>query len=192
MNAETKNLGRIAGAAGGTGVAVGAEQDWLQIAGIVIAAISTILPILQKLFTKKPGADGGNPALNLLLFCALASVGLTGCASLDKEGVYRGDAVIYHTELSIVTSYDVIQAFVQWEHENRAILAQWPEIKEKADVMRARAPAWFATAHAAHDAYKLDPSDANKTSLELSLSILRTALTEAMRHMSRMANHPTP
>lgn len=111
-----------------------------------------------------------------------------GCRTLDPAGVYRGDQVLYESELAIVTSYDVIHTFVTWEKQNRPALARWPQIKDAADRMRAGSPAWFATARAAHDAYKLDPSAVNKSALDVSLALLRTALAESMRYMAETAD----
>lgn len=76
MNPESKTLARITGAAGGTGVAVGADQDWLQILGIIIAAISTIAPILQNILNKRKG-----PPAILYLLSSILVLSLTGCAT---------------------------------------------------------------------------------------------------------------
>jgi len=85
MNSEAKNLARITGAGTGVGLAAGTDQDWLQIAGIVIAALSTLLPLLQKMFAKKDGGNSGagvppaSAVLALLFF-------LPGCATTLNQG----------------------------------------------------------------------------------------------------------
>jgi hypothetical protein len=123
----------------------------------------------------------------------LGLLAFPGCVKrqLDPAGVYQGDSYLFQTELSINTSYEVIHTFVKWEKDNRDILRQWPEVKKAADRMRAGAPDWFKTANAAHDAYKVNPGDQTKSELELSVAILRTALLEATRYMTRTAT-PTP
>lgn len=119
-----------------------------------------------------------------LLLCVFA---LSSCATLDKSGVYAGDDVLYQTELTTTTSYELIHSYVTWEKANRATLAKWPEIKQSADAMRQGAPQWFATAYALRDAYAADPTDANRAALERSLNVLRTALNEAVKYMAQTA-----
>lgn len=87
MNPETKNLSRITGAATGTGLAVGSDQDWLQVIGIILAAISTLAPLLQKLLAKKdPNTpipkypNGGNSLLGILVLGCLG-IFLLGCGT---------------------------------------------------------------------------------------------------------------
>lgn len=130
----------------------------------------------------------------IALFCVLAAslcLLTPGCASLDKAGVYAGDQVLYQAELTTKTSYDVIHTYVAWEESNRALLTKWPAIKESADHMRAGAKQWFATAHALHDAYAANPSDANKAALDRSINVLTTALNEAVKYMALAAQNPT-
>ncbi len=123
-------------------------------------------------------------ALNFALLVALL-LSLQGCGTLDPAGVYKGDAVLYHSELGITTSYELIHTFVEWEMDNRTILSKWPEIKKAADDMRKNAPRWKATADAMHDAYEAYPSDTNKQALEKALAILKTAMTEATKYMAK-------
>lgn len=125
-------------------------------------------------------------------FCVLLAISLVpaGCGTLDKSGVYQGDAYLYQSELAIRTSYDVVHTYVSWEFANRAALASNPDIQASADVMRAHAREWFRTANALHDAYKSDPSAPNKQALQAILDILRAALTEAAQYMTAAAtNH---
>lgn len=129
-------------------------------------------------------------ALSLLLLLPLLC--FSGCGTLDKSGVYQGDAVLYQAELATTTAYEVIHTYVSWEHENRAQLAHLPNIRKSADAMRRGAPAWFKTAHALHDAYKTDPSGPNKAALQSILSLLRAALVEAAGYMSTAATLPMP
>ena len=109
----------------------------------------------------------------------------TGCGTLDPSGVYKGDAVLYRSELGINTSYELIHTFVEWELDNRAALARWPEIRKAADDMRKNTPRWKATADAMHDAYAAYPSDTNREALTKALNILKTAMTEATKYMAK-------
>lgn len=132
-----------------------------------------------------------NPILPIFLAAIFLSAALSGCGTLDKSGVYAGDQALYRAELAVTTSYNVIHTFVKWEHENRAALAQWPEIKQAAKTMRAHAEEWFHTANALHDAYVASPTSTNRESFLAAVSILRTALTEATGYMAKAATQPT-
>jgi len=128
-----------------------------------------------------------NKKIPLLALVALLTIGALapGCTrSLDPAGVYAGDDVLHTTELTITTSYEVVQTFVTWEKENRAALAQYPELTKAADAMRSGAPQWFKSAHALRDAYAADPSPENRDQLQTSLRLLRAALTEAASYMA--------
>lgn len=114
----------------------------------------------------------------------------SGCAPLDPAGVYHGDQVLHKAELTITTSYDVIHTYVTWEKENRAALAAYPEIKTSAEVMRAGAKQWFATANALHDAYAASPTPENRDALATALAVLQTALDEAVKYMAQAAAAP--
>lgn len=84
MNSEAKNLTRITGAAGGTGLAVGTDNDWLQIIGIVVAALSTILPIIERLLARKK--DGPTALLAVLFAIGLATAGCGTTVNTATDG----------------------------------------------------------------------------------------------------------
>lgn len=140
--------------------------------------------------TAKPGgtSTGNSPALNILVaglgLCGLL-YGLTGCGTLEPAGVYQGDKVLYSADLTITTSYDLIHTYVSWEKENRAALQTWPQIRQSADVMRAKAPQWFSTAHALRAAYASSPTPENRDALQTALNVLHTALSEATKYMAQ-------
>lgn len=120
---------------------------------------------------------------------AVSVLAFTGCRDLDPSGTYKGDQVLYHAELSITTSYDLIHAYVAWEKENRNMLTAWPEIRQSADAMRKNAPTWFSTAHALRDAYAINPTDENQAALKRSLSVLAAAVQETIKYMT-LATQP--
>lgn len=122
-----------------------------------------------------------------ILFITLALLA-TGCRSLDPDGPYQGDEVAYNTELTIVTSKNLIDLFVSWEKDNREPLRQWPQIKQYADFVRANAKDWFATANAAYDTYKANPTAENADKVKTALAVLKTALKEATRYIAEASN----
>lgn len=83
---ETKTLTRITGAATGTGLAVGADQDWLQIIGVILAFISTLAPLLQKLLAKKRDGNGSTLLLSLLLPLSLSLLGCGTTFTANTDG----------------------------------------------------------------------------------------------------------
>lgn len=117
------------------------------------------------------------------LLC-LPLVLMLGCATKLADGPYNGDVVLYQADKTITESYEVLHAFVKWEFENRAALAQWPGINQGADYVRQNAESWIGSAVALREAYKANPSGEQQQSLERSLSVLRTALSEATRYMT--------
>lgn len=126
--------------------------------------------------------------LNKFVLASLIAMVVTvGCRSLDKSGVYKGDKILYHSELSIVTSYEFFDAYVKWEKEHREALSKWPEIRQSADNIRKNAKQWFATANGAHDAYESDPSEANRNNLTIALGVIRFAFAEASGYMLKTA-----
>lgn len=84
-----------------------------------------------------------------------------------------------------------MDTFLKWEHDNAAVLAQWPEIKKYADVVRVDGRVWLESAMALRDTYKADPSEENRTKLQTSLALLRTMLAEIATHLARQTvNNP--
>jgi hypothetical protein len=115
---------------------------------------------------------------------------LTGCASLENPGPYSGDKVLYHADLTITTSYDVVSTFLKWEKANRAAIASIPEISQYADKLRADYPTYHASALALRDSYAANPTEPNRTALKTALSFLTTALNQAAVYMSQTAVDP--
>lgn len=105
-----------------------------------------------------------------------------GCGTLNKSGVYNGDKFLYSTDLTLVTSKDVLQAFVSWEKNNRAAINN-PDIKKAADSIRLGAPKWYASALAVRDAYAANPSTDNKNAVVSVLAVIQAAVTQASSYM---------
>jgi hypothetical protein len=126
------------------------------------------------------------PLLVVALMVALAApFWMGGCTNqqLEPQGVYQSLAV-YNAERTIVNSYLLMDNFLEWEHSNRASLAAVPEIKQVADHIRANGQQWIETAIALNEAYKIDPSETNRTALEGALEVIDAALLEAVKYMS--------
>lgn len=113
---------------------------------------------------------------------AIVGAGCSGCSTLAPEGVYGSDKLLYETDKLIVDSYQIFDAFLRLEKENRdALFKVSPEIKKTADKIRADGPKWISSAIAMRDAYKSQPGTDTKTALETALGVLRTGVAEAIR-----------
>ena len=119
-----------------------------------------------------------------LLYLVLAVALLCGaCRTLDKTGPYKGDQTLYSADLTITTSYQLFDTFVNWEYTNRAALASKPEIRAAADKVRTNAKSWIGSAIVLREVYALDPTAANRDKLLTSVTILQTALNEATKYL---------
>jgi hypothetical protein len=125
---------------------------------------------------------------NLLALVLVSLLAFTGCRTLEPGGIYDGDDVLFHAETTIVTSYAMVDTFLKWEHDNRALLTQWPEVKKYADELRENYPQWYRTANNLRDAYALTRDEASAAQLSKYLVILRTALLEASAYMAKPVN----
>lgn len=106
---------------------------------------------------------------------------IPGCGTLDKEGAYKGDKILYNADKMIVSSYEVLHAFVKWEYQNRASVSK--DVTKAADAVRANARKWISSASALREAYAGNPNDQNRTALVKSLDVLESAIAETMRYM---------
>src|SRR5574337_446923 len=119
----------------------------------------------------------------LLLLCV--PLLFTGCkTTLDPAGVYKGDTALYEMDNTIVTGHDVLQSFVTWEAQFRPALAAFPEVKQFADKVVSEGPQWFASAAALRDAYKANPTDANKSAALLATDVIKTAISQASAYLT--------
>ena len=115
---------------------------------------------------------------------ATLALALSGCATtLNPQGIYRGDKVMYQAELAIPATYNVVNSFLIFEENNRAALSGWPEVKKFADGIRKTYPSAEATAHVMLNAYKANPNPGNAENLTKALDVLRAALTGASAYM---------
>src|SRR3954470_15307098 len=88
----------------------------------------------------------------LLMPVAVVSVGCKH--TLASEGVYATSNTnaaqanaLYTTDVSINASKTVIQGFLRWEKDNRALVqAQWPDVTTYAIKLSNDAPKWLQSA----------------------------------------------
>ena len=128
-----------------------------------------------------------------VLFPMIAMTAIfTACQhTLDPEGPYRGDEILFTADTTIANSFDTLHAFVSWEYTNRAALRGVPEIHEAAQFVRANIRTWRDAAIEARDAYAAVPSESNRAALQRAVAVIRAALTTAARLQLAHAN-PTP
>ncbi len=113
-----------------------------------------------------------------LLSAPLTPVFLTsGCATVAKDGAYRGDKALLAADSSMVASFSVIESFLRYERANRATLP--PKTTEEADYFRANARKWRDSYFAMRDAYAVDPSQGNRSAMEKALALIVSGATQA-------------
>lgn len=123
--------------------------------------------------------------LPLLLFTFL----LASCSTVlestpDRPSPYAGDAVLFRADQSIVTGYNLLHEFVVWEKTYRTTINN-KDVKHAADNVRLHAKDWITSAKRLREAYKLAPTEPNKTALTAVLDIIDAALTESLGYMTQ-------
>lgn len=121
-----------------------------------------------------------------LMLVAVAVMLSSGCATkLDPSGPYNGDTTLYKADKTITESIEILDAFVKWEYENRVALEKYPDITVAADAVRVSTRDWLISAIEMRDAYARSSNDVNRSQLTKALDVLKSAITEAQRHMKR-------
>ena len=122
---------------------------------------------------------------------SLVILGLSGCGTLDPNGPYSSNRILYDADVVIDTSYVIIHEFVAWEYANRPYnKATNPEITKVANKIRIEAPKAFATAIAARDAYETIPMEDTKNALRSSVAVLKALAAEARRYLISQPMEP--
>jgi hypothetical protein len=117
----------------------------------------------------------------LLFACTFLFVACN--STLQKEGPYQGDKVLYDADQTISTAYTAIDVFVSWEKENASALSSQPQIHATAERIRKNAKEWFRSAIVLRDAYAKEPTPEKRAALTNAIEIIRAALTEAAGYM---------
>lgn len=114
-----------------------------------------------------------------------------GCATtLETGGPYDGDTILFRSEQAIVETKDAMDDFLKWEEQNQVVLARYPEVKKYADEIRRGGRSWITSAQKLRDTYVQNPTETNRTKLQTSLALLRTALAEIAVHLARSTETP--
>lgn len=114
----------------------------------------------------------------------LLTSGPVGCnATLEKDGVYQGDNILYQAEKATTTAYKTFDSFLRWEQTYRATLPV--EVSRAADVIRLNAKKWIDSAIALRDAYAANPTAENRRKLDVALNVIDAALAEATRYLAK-------
>lgn len=124
---------------------------------------------------------GGGGVLKLLLICLLPLGAMslyTGCAKLDLAGVYHGDSILYHADLTIGVADSTMHTFMLWEYKNHEALKKTPKVNQLANKIRLNNVYWINTAIKARDDYALLKTDAGKNLLYDSLKVLTDVMAE--------------
>lgn len=119
----------------------------------------------------------------LVLVASLLCLSLTGCGTLDPAGPYKGDKALHSADLTLVTSFAVLDTFVKYEYNNRAALASTPKVRELADRLRAQAPLWRTRILALRDVYAVNPSPENHKNLTTGFSVLQEAVHQVSEYL---------
>ncbi len=114
----------------------------------------------------------------------LSAITFSGCATgrLAPGGVYNGDAFLYEAENTINTAHETFREFLIWETAFRNLLPE--EVSKAADFIRVNEHRWLSSAHSFRDVYALSPTLERRDKLQLSLSLIQTALREAASYMA--------
>ena len=124
------------------------------------------------------------------LFSLLAVLAIVpGCGTLDKSGPYAGNKVLYQSDLTLATAYDIIDGFLVWEMNHRGKPECPKAVTDAADQMRVKAPTAFAAALSARDVYARASNSANQDALMTSLAALQGLVAIANQYLIPTLNH---
>jgi hypothetical protein len=122
-----------------------------------------------------------------LIACILVLCGPIGCKTSLEPGSYLGDQLLFDADTTLTTSFAIVDATLKWERDNRELLSSIPEIKQICDTIRAKAPAAFKAAFKARDAYEQSSTQANATTLDITLTTIRALANEASSLLTTFA-----
>lgn len=92
---------------------------------------------------------------------------------------------IYKADLSIVTSYNELDAFVSWESSNHAwVASNYPAIVPIANNVRSNAATWEATAVALRNAYVANSTVSNQTAMATAIAVMQAAVNQTSNYIT--------
>jgi hypothetical protein len=105
---------------------------------------------------------------------------VTGCASVDEGS----DPIVVNAERVAQASFEIMDAFVLYEHNNREMLrGVSPEIEKAANSIRTDGRAAIDQLRAATKAYKLNRTAENKASVDTWIKLVETLKSTALRYL---------
>jgi hypothetical protein len=117
---------------------------------------------------------------------AILLIALMGCATLTGN-----DPVVVNAEKITQTAFDTMEAFKQYEFNNRATLESInPAIEHYANVLRRNEKTWLQSARTMTDAYKNNRNAQNKANLDTALAVLSQAVAQITQYMAQGGAHP--
>lgn len=103
---------------------------------------------------------------------------LTGCATLT------GDPLVINAERVRSAAFEVFDAFLKLEYDNREYLAKWPQLRKTADFIGEQGPKLINLTTDQIKAYKQSRSYADRGVLESSVGAIKGLTTLANNAMA--------
>lgn len=116
------------------------------------------------------------------------SFAMFGCGTitLDPEGVYKGDVVLYRADSSITTAKKAVSEFLAFEKANRSFLEEkLPVVVEAAKTIRIEAKEWFRKAVDAREMYAAAQTQTNAEGLNDALDVLTNVLDQIAIYLAQ-------
>ena len=105
--------------------------------------------------------------------------GLMGCSTLNTGA----DPVVVRAEQTSQIAFSLIDRFLKWEYDNRAILPQ--DVRQSARQMRQHAPEALITLKTLTKAYKKNRTEAGKADLLTALAVVEALQSQAIEILAK-------
>ena len=115
------------------------------------------------------------------IFPALILLALAGGCTTS------GDKVIVNAERSIAVSFEAVDTFIQFDHQNRETMkTKYPDVHKAAEEIRVKAPPLFNSAWAALAAYKAQRTPETGDKLADSMAIVENLARTARQFLLKV------
>lgn len=126
-------------------------------------------------------------ALLLLSSFTVPIAGLTGCASVDA----KADAVVVNAERTAQAAFEIMDAFVLYEYNNREALAKMsPDIHKAADAIRVDGKHAIQELRAATKAYKENRTPQRKATIDTWMALVEQFKRTALKYLTAEQKKP--
>jgi hypothetical protein len=95
--------------------------------------------------------------------------------SITNAAVETASLFLANFDSDLGAAENTLDALLSAEKNNRALLLQWPAIKQTADTIRANVPKWTKALELQRDAYASMPNAANASALSIGITQITTA-----------------